>query len=65
VLSQSVVSDELVPSAGQIDEWTTQPSDPPIYDNAVYRPQSGIYTALGIGLALIALIIYAAIFAYR
>ena len=32
---------------------------------AVYRPQSGIYTALGIGLALIALIIYAAIFAYR
>jgi hypothetical protein len=35
------------------------------YDNAVYRPQSGIYTAMGIGLALIALIIYAAIFAYR
>jgi hypothetical protein len=30
-----------------------------------YRPQSGIYTALGIGLALIALIIYAAIFGYR
>jgi hypothetical protein len=31
----------------------------------VYRQQSGIYTTLGIGLALIALIIYAAIFAYR